>query len=435
MKVASWGGLTPLPHTVRALSRAELHRADKPLGRGIAFGMGRSYGDVCLNPGGVLWQTTGLDGFIAFDEQTGRLCCEAGVLLKDIQRLLMPRGWALAVTPGTQFVTVGGAIANDVHGKNHHVAGSFGDHVSAIRLLRTDGEVIDCGPEQATDWFRATVGGLGLTGLITLVELQLQPVRSVWLNVETCVYHNLNEFFALSAQAEKEFAYSVSWVDCLAGQQGRGVFIKANHSPPIAADSCPPLPSSGGALRNVPFTPPFSLINKLSLRCFNQLYFHANQRKKSQQIQHYTSFFYPLDNVQHWNRLYGRRGFYQYQCVIPPADGALALKQMLDVIARADEGSFLSVLKTFGSRTAPGMLSFPMPGVTLALDFPNRQQRTQRLFAQLDGIVSECGGRLYPAKDARMPRRLFAAGYPELSAFLAYRDPGIQSALARRLID
>jgi FAD/FMN-containing dehydrogenase len=404
----------------------EIHAAAASPTRGLPRGMGRSYGDVCLNPEGILWDITGLDRFIGLDRATGRLVCEPGVLLRDIQRLGSTHGWMLPVTPGTQMVTVGGAIANDVHGKNHHVAGTFGDHVLRMTVVRTDGSIIECGPDLNPDWFAATVGGLGLTGVIARAELQLERVAGPWLATETTPYADLSEFFALADAAEANWQYTVSWIDCLTGR-GRGIFMAANPSPDRR--EAPPARS-----RTMFMVPPFSLVNRLSLRPFNNLYFRLQKRHAGSGVAHYTSFFYPLDNLLEWNRMYGPRGFYQYQSVVPRELGLDAVAAMLREISRSGEGSFLAVLKTFGDRVPPGMLSFPRPGVTLALDFPNNGARTTALFERLDAIVREAGGRIYAAKDARMPRDLFESGYPRLPEFLPYRDPGIRSAMSQRLL-
>ena len=390
--------------------------------------MGRSYGDVCLNAGGQLWATRGLDHFIAFDAGTGRLVCEAGVLLGDIQRLMVPRGWMLPVVPGTQFVTVGGAIANDVHGKNHHVQGTFGDHVRWLSLARTDGETLTCGPDVLPGWFAATVGGLGLTGVIVAAELQLRPVPGPWLATETLVQADLDAFFFLSDASDAGWEHTVSWIDCLAGDAGRGIFMRAN---PVEAGERPEPVARTLAM---PLVPPVSLVNRLSLRPFNLAYNALKKRQAGRAIVHYQPFFHPLDNVRDWNRMYGPKGFYQYQCVVPRAVGPEATRALLQAIARSGQGSFLSVLKTFGDRPPVGMLSFAQPGATLALDFTNNGGRTLTLFESLDAIVREAGGRLYPAKDARMPRDLFEAGYPRLAEFLTYRDPGISSDMSRRLM-
>lgn len=428
--VNSWGRLAAPLHDVVPIASPDqaAHAIGASKLPGLAHGMGRSYGDSCLNPGGTLWLTTGMDRLIHFDEESGRLTCEAGVLLRDIQQLLVPRGWMLPVTPGTQLATVGGAIANDVHGKNHHVLGSFGDHVQRIRLLRTDGLALDCGPQLDTGWFRATVGGLGLTGLIVEVELQLRRVAGPWLDTETIPYGDLTEFFALADGSEAEWEQTVSWIDCLSRGASRGIFMRAN---PAASG---PLTRPRRRKLSVPLVPPISLVNSLSLRPLNAAYYHLNLRKAGKGVAHYEPFSYPLDNLRDWNRMYGPRGFYQYQSVVPRNVGQDAVQAMLDAISSSGEGSFLAVLKTFGSRSSIGMLGFPHPGVTLALDFPNRGEKTLRLLERLDAIIREAGGRLYPAKDARMPRDLFESGYPLLNEFLPYRDPGISSGLSRRLL-
>jgi FAD/FMN-containing dehydrogenase len=395
---------------------------------GIAQGAGRSYGDACLNPGGSLLQTGGMDHFIRFDESTGRLVCEAGVLLLDIQRLFVPRGWILPVTPGTQMVTVGGAIANDVHGKNHHMRGSFGNHVQAIRLVRTDGTVVSCGPDLKPDWFAATVGGLGLTGIIVEAEIQLSRVPGPWLDTETIAYASLDEFFELAASSEANWEHTVSWVDCSPAGQGRGLFMRAN---PAATGARRPPSKAHLTMR---LTPPVSLVNRWSLRPFNLAYYNLKKKAAGPRRAYYESFFYPLDNLHDWNRMYGPSGFYQYQCVVPGVAGPGAIHALLAEVARSGEGSFLTVLKTFGEVRSVGLMSFPQPGVTLALDFPNRGRATRELFERLDGIVREANGRLYLAKDARMPRDLFEAGYPGLEEFLKYRDPGLSSGLSRRLM-
>lgn len=428
--VSSWGRLSAPLHRVVVLNDPGRVKSivSREYPSGLAHGMGRSYGDACLNPDGVLWLTTGLDHFIAFDDKTGRLVCEAGVLLRDIQRLVIPRGWILPVTPGTQLVTVGGAIANDVHGKNHHLLGSFGDHVQRIKLIRTDGEIIECGPQTQPDWFAATVGGLGLTGVIVEAEIQLRRIASPWLQTETIPYDNLDEFFQLADGSEADWEHTVSWIDCVSGGGGRGLFMRGNP--------CDQRQQTKPHKRQLtmPFVPPVSLVNSLSLRPFNAAYYNLKKSKKGSEIVYYESFFYPLDNLLEWNRMYGPKGFFQYQSVVPREAGQEAIRAMLDEIAKSGDGSFLAVLKTFGDRQPVGMMSFPRPGVTLALDFPNKGAKTMRLFECLDAIVREARGRIYPAKDARMPRDLFESGYPRLNEFLNYRDPGISSGLSRRLM-
>lgn len=428
VSVSSWGRLDSHEHEVLPLNdRGQAARLVAQCAPALAQGNARSYGDVCLNPGGRLWRTTGMDRFIAFDPVSGRLRCEAGMLLRTIQRMSLAHGWLLPVTPGTQMITVGGAIANDVHGKNHHVLGTFGNHVLNLRLARTDGSVIDCGPRREPTWFAATVGGMGLTGVIVEAELQLRRMAGPWLVTGTVPYANLDAFFDLADRSEAGWEQTVSWIDCLSGP-GRGIFLRANPA------AIPDLQAQAGRPeRSMPVVPPVSLVNGVSLRAFNAAYFHRNARKVGPALAHFEQYSYPLDNLQHWNRMYGPRGFYQYQSVVPRAAGA-AVADMLAAIRASGQGSFLAVLKTFGAHASPGMMSFPREGVTLALDFPNRGASTLALFERLDAIVRAAGGRIYAAKDARMPRDLFEAGYPRLSEFLHYRDPGISSAMSRRLM-
>lgn len=430
--IESWGRLGRHPHQLSLLKRRDEIASQLVHERnGLPFGNGRSYGDVCLNPGGRLWDTRSLNRFIDLDESSGLLQCEAGVLLGDIQQLLIPRGWILPVTPGTQFVTVGGAIANDVHGKSHHVTGSFAHHVVNFTLMRTDGETLVCSPTQNKEWFAATVGGLGLTGIIVSATLQLKRVAGPWLDTQTIAYDGLEDFFTLSDESKQDWEHTVSWIDCMS-KSARGLFMRGNYSASIQ-----PCATSKKRLR-VPLTPPVSMINRLSLPILNKGYYALKSRDSSisspLSLEHYQSFFYPLDGILQWNRIYGPKGFYQYQCVIPSDARVDATKELLQAIASSKEGSFLAVLKTFGESPPLGMLSFPMPGVTLALDFPNKGVGTNKLFERLDSIVMAAGGRLYAAKDARMPRTLFEQGYPQLSSFLSYRDIGISSALSRRLI-
>lgn len=427
--ISSWGRLSSHPHNIAVINSPQnAYEYTVKDSFGSIFGNGRSYGDACLNSKGTLWLTRGMNCLISFDRYTGRIKCESGVLLKEIQELAIPDGWMLPVTPGTQLITVGGAIANDVHGKNHHIMGSFGDSVIYIKLLRTDGEVINCGPLLNSEWFSATLGGIGLTGLILEVELQLRPVSSPWLITETIAYSNLNEFFQLADISERDWEHTVSWIDCSSGLNHRGLFMRGNHTNKQGV-----IPNRKKPM-NLPFSPPISLINNISLKPFNSLYFWLNKNKSKSSLDHYRHFFYPLDNVNNWNRIYGPKGFYQHQCVIPRSVGHEAISEMLAQISRSKEGSFLSVLKTFGSRQPKGLLSFPQPGVTLALDFPNRGTSTLRLLQRLDNIVAEAKGRIYLAKDARMPRTLFEAGYPKFQEFLKFRDPGISSDMSRRLL-
>jgi FAD/FMN-containing dehydrogenase len=395
----------------------------------LAYGNGRSYGDVCLNDGGVLLSTRGLDRFISFDAAKGLLCCEAGVTLDEILRLVVPHGWFLPVTPGTRYVTVGGAIANDVHGKNHHVAGTFGAHVIAFELWRSDRHRALCSREHETELFRATIGGLGLTGLITWAELRLRPIASPLMDCETERYGSLEDFFVLAEQADRHWEYTVAWIDCAARGTafGRGVFFRGRHTTASTTEvRASPLRLS------VPFQLPVSVMNTWTLRTFNVLYYARAPSRTQRTRSHYEPFFYPLDRIANWNYLYGPAGFLQYQCVIPPQHRE-ALKDLMKTIAMSGTGSFLAVLKQFGAQRPEGLMSFPRAGVTLALDFPIRGGATFSLLSRLDAIVAAAGGAVYPAKDARMSGAMFRSGFPNLEQFSAMIDPAFSSSFWRRV--
>lgn len=394
-------------------------------------GNGRSYGDVCLDDGGTLLDARGLDRFIAFDPATGVLRCEAGVLLGTILDLFVPQGWFLPVVPGTRFITVGGAIANDVHGKNHHAVGSFDCHVRCFELLRSDGTRRICSSQENADWFAATVGGLGLTGLVTWAELQLRPVPGAWFDTETRRFDRLDDFFELSAQSEHDFEYTVAWVDCTTrgSALGRGIFSRGNHcAAPQAAK-----PPHEGSLR-VPVTPPFSLVNGPTLRAFNWQHFHRAPKVMQRSLQHYRPWLFPLDGIRDWNRMYGPRGFLQYQCVLPPLAASDGVRELLDRIAGSGTGSFLAVLKQFGAIRSPGLLSFPRPGTTLALDFANQGPATFELLDRLDEVVAAAGGAVYPAKDARMSGERFRGYFPAWRQFSEFIDPAFSSGFWRRVM-
>lgn len=435
----SWGRAHRGTHQILGLThRHEALPAHE--GTALPFGNGRSYGDSNLNPGGALFRARSLSRFIDFDAATGVLRCEAGVLLAEILRLVVPQGWFLPVVPGTQFVTVGGAIANDVHGKNHHAVGSFGHHVTQFELLRSDGTRRLCSNQQNAEWFQATVGGLGLTGLITWAELRLRRIHNPYLDTESIRFRSLEEFFELSTASERDHEYTVSWIDCaFTGRRlGRGLFNRANHAPGIVQPELlnQALPSGTATnSKRVPFTPPISLINPISLKAFNALYFNRQRGDHTRSLQHYQPFFFPLDALLEWNRIYGPRGFYQYQCVLPPEHALKSTRELLQTIAASGMGSFLAVLKQFGTQPSAGLLSFAQAGTTLALDFPNRGSRLHRLFEALDAIVLATGGRLYPAKDGRMGSAIFKAGYPNWASFQSFVDPKFSSGFWRRVMD
>jgi FAD/FMN-containing dehydrogenase len=353
------------------------------------------------------------------------------VLLSEILEFALQRGWFLPVTPGTQFVTVGGAIANDVHGKNHHRAGTFGYHVPRFELLRSDGTRLVCSPEENSEWYRATIGGLGLTGMITWAEIKLKSVSSSFIDQEVIRFGGLREFFALADESDESHEYTVAWVDCLAkgSALGRGLFFRGNH-----ASSEEGRFEYGKTGRiGVPLTPPFSLVNRLSLRVFNSLYYRKPLPRRSPKRVPVGPFFYPLDAIRRWNRIYGPRGFLQYQCVLPPDVSEAAMEGILGQIARSGTGSFLAVLKRFGDVPSPGLLSFPRPGITLALDFPHGGGSTLDLLDSLDEITETSGGAVNPSKDARMSAGSFQSFFPRWAELKPFMDPAFSSSFWRRV--
>jgi FAD/FMN-containing dehydrogenase len=439
--VLAWGRVHRFEHRVLRPSfqdEAAAAITDPDLRGVLPRGCGRSYGDSGLNDHGTLIDTTGLDRFIAFDADAGELECEAGVPLAAILRLLETRTgadrWFLPVTPGTKYVTVGGAIANDVHGKNHHRTGCFGNHLVSLKLLRSDGRVLACSPDLHADLFRATIGGLGLTGLILSARLRLRRVAGFTLEAEDVRYSSLDEFYALSDAALADWEYGVAWLDCFASGPalGRGIFSRARHTatplplPQRRTDSRP------AARLTVPWDLPAFALNHSSIAAFNYLRWRTTPRTPHRRLTPYEPVFYPLDAIGSWNRIYGARGFYQFQCVVPN-EARQVIRDMLVTIQKSGEGSFLAVLKTFGATESPGMLSFPMPGVTLALDFPNRGSSTTALLAELERISSAAGGRIYPAKDGCMSASAFQNGYPLWRRFSTFVDPNFSSSFWRRV--
>ncbi len=396
----------------------------------LPVGLMRSYGDSVLNSGGGLIDMTGINRIISLDTQNGVLRAEAGATMNDILRAVVPLGLFLPVAPGTRFVTLGGAVANDVHGKNHHWAGTFGGHVRRLSLLRSDG-ASEVAPDDSADVFAATVGGIGLTGIIEWVEVQLRPIVSSQIDGELIPFSNLEEFWSLAQESSETHEHTVAWIDCMGKGEaaGRGIFSRGNWSKEGVL-----VPNAAAPRLAMPFEAPSRLLNRTTVSLFNQFYYAMQKRKAGAARQHYSSFFFPLDNVANWNRFYGRRGFWQYQCVVPPESMRRAIPALLNKISIAGEGSFLAVLKTFGTIESPGLLSFPMPGATLALDFPNRGEETLRLLASLDAIVKEAGGRLYAAKDGRIPAEIWQAGYARLPDFAKFVDPAFASDFWRRVV-
>jgi len=430
-----WGRYPPADQQVRKLYWRDETCPTASIGdiTMLPFGNGRSYGDVCQNNGGVLLDCRHMNRFIQFDADTGVLKCEAGVLLSEILQLTVSQGWFLPVTPGTQYVTLGGAIANDVHGKNHHHFGTFGCHVRCFELLRSDGARHLCSAQDNPELYTATIAGLGLTGLITWAEIQLQPIHNAYINREIIRFQNLEEFFTLAHKSNQHYQHTVAWIDCMAkgAQLGRGLFTRGNYAE--AVHGKPPKPSSLSL--TFPIDPPTSLLNGLSLKLFNSLYFHKQRSDHSKDLVHYQPFFYPLDAIYAWNRIYGSKGFFQYQCAVPADQMESAIGEILQRVSSAGSGSFLAVLKLFGNKPSPGLLSFPMPGATLALDFPNNGNKTLQLLDQLDEVTTAVNGRVNPSKDARMSAVNFQNSYSNWKRMQNYIDPQFSSSFWRRVME
>lgn len=398
----------------------------------LAHGLGRSYGDSCLVEGGTIVRMHQLNKFRRFNADTGILSCEAGLSIEDLLEFSIPRGWFIPVTPGTKFVTLGGAIANDVHGKNHHKRGTIGCHVLEMEIVRSNGERVRCTPDKERELFNATIGGLGLTGIILSCTIQLMPIESAWIDAQLIKTSGLDEFFEIDRTSDIDFEYTVSWIDCMAkgDKRGRGIYIRGNHAK--TGDIKRDYAKQKGLKATIPIVAPDWTLNPLSIKLFNEAYYHKQLRKQKFVQQGIDPFFYPLDAVNHWNRLYGSKGLLQYQCIIP--DSKIdELKMLFDKISQSGQGSFLAVLKRFGNVRSPGMLSFPVEGYTLSLDFRNVGQKSRQLFDELDQIVLKAGGRLYPAKDLLMSAASFQASYPNWKEFARFIDPKCSSMFWERV--
>ena len=426
----SWGRYPRANHTriVPVLWRSDPPDLSEIPEKMLPFAYGRSYGDSCLNAGGALLDVSRLRRFIAFDETRGVLRCEAGVTLAEVLALVVPRGWFVPVLPGTKWVSVGGAIANDIHGKNHHRAGTFGAHVTCFELMRSTGERVLCTPERNAELFRATIAGLGLTGLILWAEFQLKRIPGPAIAMERIRFRGLRDFLDLSS-SDQEYEYTVAWIDCLARGRalGRGLFLRGDH----VAGSDAMAPDDGPRI-SVPLDLPSALISRGTTSVFNAVYYRAQLRTRQRRTTRYEPFFFPLDGIGAWNRLYGRNGFLQYQCVVSD-DSESAIAELLRQVAGSRETPSLAVLKRFGPIASPGLLSFPRPGITLAMDFAMRGSSTLDLLERLDRIVLDAGGAVYPAKDARMSAESFGRFFPQWTSFASRMDPQFSSSFWRRV--
>ena len=421
----SWGNLLSTSHTVlRPAFQTVLSEfpSSEPL---ISYGNGRSYGDVCQNNNGLICDMRQLDRIIELDEESGVIECQAGVILNDLLKFMVPRGYFIQVTPGTAYVTLAGMLANDVHGKNHHVKGSFGNHVESFTLLRSDRGILSCSKDENSELFYATIGGLGLTGIILSLRIKLQRIQNNCIDCKTIKTTGLHELLAQFDDVDDKNEYTVSWVD-LQSKKIDGLFSSGDHNK--VKESC----KSPGEPKTIIFDAPEWLLNNMTNKLFNRLYLAKNALGSNSKTG-LNTFFYPLDGVANWNRLYGKRGFYQYQFVVPLSAIEQVFHDLVKIMKKFNQPSYLSVLKKFGDIAPLGMMSFPRSGYTLAMDFPNKGRSTLEMFNEFDAVIFATDGAIYPAKDARMNRQAFEKSFPLCKEFTQYRDKMIISDFWRRV--
>lgn len=418
MKLSSWGNIvnTTLSQQ-RPTGRDDIHLRGES---NLPGGFRRSYGTSCLPPeGGTLYRMTRMRRLLEFDREQGVIDVESGISLKELLQIIIPAGWFLPVVPGTGNVSVGGAIANDIHGKNHHKVGSFGNHITSLTLLRSDGVVMSCSESIDPDMFRATIGGMGLTGIILTARIRLIPIQSSWLEMESHRFTQMADCLQLFQQKQENWDYLVAWLDGF--NMERGHFRCGRFS----SDGRLDVYDKTCRLR-IPFALPDFTLNRPVMRLLNALYFHKQRRAVDASLCHYHGFFHPLDSIENWNLCYGRKGFRQYQFVVPANTAEETLQAVFDLLRKGNISPYLCVLKVMGNSKPKGLLSFPSEGVTLAMDFKETKNLTT-LFSQLDVIIEAAGGRLYPAKDSRIPAAFYQRSYPEWEKFHSHADPAMMS--------
>lgn len=426
----SWGQISRGPKAVFELQSNDLRlpTTDYSL---LAFGLGRSYGDVCFNDNGSLLLTEKLNSIIAFDREKGILRAECGITLGKILSHVVPQGWIIPVIPGTQHVTLGGAIANDVHGKNHFKEGSFGSHIRSFGLLRTSGENLICSEKENVPYFQATIGGLGLTGFVSWAEIQLKKIPSSCLDVECLEVHSFEEFEVLSKASQSTHEFSVAWIDLASRNKNfhRGLFYRANFSETHSGLSFSPKEKWDFPLRI-----PQRLLGPGYLAAYNSIYFNFQTLFPKAKAASIEEFFYPLDLLNDWNEIYGESGFLQLQCQLSWNSASYAISAMNKTMHNFNIRPFLSVMKNFGGKRSPGILSFPREGLTLAMDFPHRGRETISFLNELNAIAVDCGGSIYPAKDSTMTDQQFKSSFPGWAKWVECKDPQFSSNFWRRVM-
>jgi FAD/FMN-containing dehydrogenase len=423
VNISNWGKYPVVEAQVRSFAtEEELRSILARSGEMIARGLGRCYGDSALSD--TIISTRRFRRILAFNNITGEITCESGVSLEELLETFVPRGWFLPVTPGTKFITVGGAIASDVHGKNHHVGGSISHHIQSMDVMRSDGTVVTCSKDEEPDLFWSTCGGMGLTGIVLRATFKMIPIESSYIKQETIKARNIDEIMDIFEESES-YTYSVAWIDCLAGNEslGRSIMMRGEFAKKDDLVNsryyARPLKVPKKLKLKVPFNFPGFVLNTFTVKAFNFLYYHKAPKGLSQSIVDYDTFFYPLDSILDWNRIYGRRGFTQYQFVLPKETSKQGMKTILKKISLSGQGSFLAVLKLFGRQN--DLISFPKQGYTLALDFAIRPSLFD-LLDELDSVVLEHGGRLYLTKDVRMSPAMFHQGYENAETFIRYKN-------------
>lgn len=427
-KIESWGGtLNSISEFKCPSSSEEILKSIDPSLKVLPYGLGKSYGDTCLNSSGQIFSLKNISSVIDFDEERGIIDCQAGISLEKIQTLIMPKGWILPVISGTKFITLGGAIANDIHGKNHNLEGSFGNFIQEISLLKTDGILLRANSKQNSELFKATIGGIGLTGFIISAKIKLKKIKNNLLDINKKIffsYDHFQELISLKSNSD----YIVSSINCKLDNKFRGVLQFASHSEATFKKI------KTKKTLNVPL-PKVKIVNKTTKTIFNYFYFNRKFKfTKSNSVDTFENFTHPLDRIKNWNKFYGSKGFYQFQCRLPHYSASNTLRKILLEINKTNQVPFLPVLKVLKVSKKIGHLSFSEEGITFSVDFENRGKDTIKLYKKLSRLIVEAGGRLYLAKDCLMSKKDFEESYPEVRNFDLQRDKGISSSMSKRLL-